>query len=146
MFIANQFLTIIALFFFQQYIDKRFGRLDIETLEFEELCEAPWYFGDWDGFYHDGFVYCFDKDDKAIKYECATGKWHNTSVEMKGIRMIAHPWNNGTAIEFMSDGSVRIVNIADGKVLKTFWNGRKMSKQQRQDLLMSIVEEQSLIQ
>ena len=106
--------------YFQEEFGHRFGRLDIVTMKFEELCEAPRYFGYSDGFYHDGFVYCFDKDRKAVKYECSTGKWHDTSLKMEGKRMIAHPWNNGTAIELMSDGSARVVNIADGNVLKRF--------------------------
>ena len=105
---------------FQKKEGKRFGRLDIETMEFEELCHAPAGFGSDNGFYHDGFVYCFDKDNLAMKYECTTGKWHDTSLEMRGKRMIVHPWNNGTAIELMDDGSVRVVNIADRNVLKAF--------------------------
>ena len=90
-------------------------------MKFEELRQAPRCFSSrYDGFYHDGFVYCFDENKKAMKYECTTGKWHDTSFWIRGRRMIAHPWNNGTAIELMDDGSVRVVNIADGNVVKTF--------------------------
>ena len=59
-----------------------------------------------------------------MKYECVTGKWHETSVRLIGRYMISHPWNNGTAIELMWNGSVRVVEMNGPFITQTFKTAR----------------------
>ena len=99
---------------------KMFGRLDLDTMAFEMLADAPRDFGGRNGFFMDGSVFCFDKDGNAMRYHCASGAWSETSLSIAGWCMVPHPWQNGRVIELMWDGSVLEVRVADGRVVKTY--------------------------
>ena len=55
-----------------------------------------------------------------MKYECSTNTWHDSSLQMRGECMIAHPWHSGCAIELMDDGNVHVVREIDGRIIKSF--------------------------
>ena len=99
---------------------KHFGRLDLGTMAFETLADAPRGF-DWrNGFFTDGSVFCFDEYNRAMRYDCVRGVWSETSLSNAGKGMVAHPWQNGRVIELMGDGSVREVRVADERVVKMY--------------------------
>ena len=90
-------------------------------MAFEMLADAPRDFGYDDGFFMDGCVFCFDRDNKrAMKYDCAAQTWSDTNLWIAGKRMVPHPWDNGRVIELMGDGSVREVRVADCRVVKVY--------------------------
>jgi hypothetical protein len=106
--------------YFHECDGTRFGRLDLDTMAFEMLDDAPHHFCCRDGFFMDGCVFCFDKYNKAMKYDCTAQTWSDTNLSIAFRTMVPHPWDNGRVIELMHDGSVREVRVADGRVVKVY--------------------------
>ena len=46
--------------YFQEDEGSKFGRLDLDSMSFKKLADAPHEFGDRNGFFMDGNVFCFD--------------------------------------------------------------------------------------
>ena len=81
--------------------NRRFGRIDLDTMEFEELAEG--------------------EQATESSYGGYTASQVLKMLLFYQDRMaISHPWNNGAAIELVSNSFFHVVSIDDGAVIKTF--------------------------
>jgi hypothetical protein len=105
---------------------RRFGCVDVETMVFEELPEAPRSFGWVNSFFHDGAVFAFDYGGRGMKYDVKQGVWSDASpINAENgsdarCCFIEHPWDDSLVIYLAANGSVRVVRIEDGAVVKQF--------------------------
>ena len=106
--------------YFQQESGTKFGRVNLDTMAFEMLPDSPYLFGQTNGFFMDGSVFCFAYGNRAVRYDCAGSVWSDTTLYLNGKSMVPHPWHNGRVIELLEDGRVREVRVADTRVCRTY--------------------------